>query len=72
MLLPVILTVYYLTPRAGKNYVLLGASIIFYALGEGLSTFVILASIVINFLIGAWIDGTPDAKARKEAGPTGA
>ena len=36
-------------------------------MGEGLSTFVVLASIVINFFIGAWIDGTADPKARKGA-----
>jgi alginate O-acetyltransferase complex protein AlgI len=67
LLLPVILAVYYCTPRAGKNYVLLGASIIFYALGEGVSTLVVLASIIINFFIGAWIDSQSDHQRRKVA-----
>src|SRR5580700_4075327 len=67
LLLPVILTAYYCTPRAGKNYVLLGASIVFYALGEGWSTFVVLASIIINFFIGAWIDSLTEPKQRKLA-----
>lgn len=62
LLLPVVLTVYYLTPRAGKNYVLLGASLLFYSLGEGWSTFVVLASIAINFIIGKFIAGAPDQK----------
>src|ERR1700722_9034983 len=56
LFLPVVLAVYYFTPRSGKNFVLLGASLIFYALGEGCSTFVVLASIVINFFFGRWIE----------------
>ena len=67
LLLPVVLAVYYCTPRAGKNYVLLAASIIFYSLSEGLSTFVVLASIVINFFVGAWIDSLTETKQRKFA-----
>jgi alginate O-acetyltransferase complex protein AlgI len=62
-LLPVILTVYYVTPRAGKNYVLLAASVVFYALGEGWSTFVVIASICINFAIGSWIGDAPSKEA---------
>lgn len=67
LLLPIILTAYYCTPRAGKNYVLLAASVIFYSLGEGWSTFVVLASIIINFFIGKWIDSAPDHRRRKGA-----
>ena len=67
LLLPVILAVYYCTPRAGKNYVLLAASIVFYALGEGVSTFVVLASIIINYFVGAWIDRQTDHQRRKGA-----
>jgi alginate O-acetyltransferase complex protein AlgI len=67
LLLPVVLTVYYCTPRAGKNYVLLAASLIFYALGEGWSTFVVVASIAINFYIGTLIGAAPDQKSAKGA-----
>jgi alginate O-acetyltransferase complex protein AlgI len=56
LFLPVVLAVYYFTPRGGKNLVLLAASVLFYALGEGWSTFVVLASIVINYFIGQWIE----------------
>ncbi|MGD0464208.1 MAG: MBOAT family O-acyltransferase [Tepidisphaeraceae bacterium] len=56
LFLPVVLAVYYFTPRAGKNFVLLGASVLFYALGEGWSTFVVLGSVGINFFIGRWIE----------------
>ena len=62
LFLPVVLAVYYFTPRAGKNFVLLGASVLFYALGEGWSTFVVLASIVINFSIGHWIESLGDRR----------
>src|SRR5271154_4361962 len=67
LLLPIILTAYYCTPRAGKNYVLLAASVLFYALGEGWSTFVVLASITINFFIGKWIEKSPNREAGKVA-----
>jgi alginate O-acetyltransferase complex protein AlgI len=67
LLLPVILTVYYCSPRAAKNYILLAASIVFYALGEGWSTFVVIASIIVNFFIGAWIDSQTDHQKRKGA-----
>ncbi|MGD0390446.1 MAG: MBOAT family protein [Tepidisphaeraceae bacterium] len=67
LLLPVVLTVYYCTPRAGKNYVLLAGSLVFYALGEGWSTFVVVASIAINFYIGTLIAAAPDRKAARGA-----
>ncbi len=67
LLLPIFLTAYYCAPRAGKNYVLLAASVFFYALGEGWSTFVVLASIAINFFIGQWIERSPNREAGKVA-----
>jgi alginate O-acetyltransferase complex protein AlgI len=72
LFLPVVLAVYYFTPRAGKNFVLLGASVIFYALGEGWSTFVVLASIVINFIIGHWIQSVLDSRRSSAAAVPGA
>jgi alginate O-acetyltransferase complex protein AlgI len=62
LFLPVVLAVYYFTPRAGKNFVLLGASVVFYALGEGWSTFAVLASIVINFIVGRWIESIAERR----------
>src|ERR1022692_2921592 len=56
LLLPVILAAYYCTPAAGKNFVLLAGSLVFYALGEGWATFVVVASIAINFFLGQWIE----------------
>jgi len=47
--LPIFLTVYFLTPRVAKNYVLLAASIFFYAWGAPRFIFVILATTTVDF-----------------------
>lgn len=47
--LPVFLAVYFITPRAAKNYVLLAASIFFYAWGAPRFIFVILATTTVDF-----------------------
>lgn len=49
--LPIFLIIYELTPAKGKNYVLLAASIIFYAWGAPVFVFVILASLLANFFV---------------------
>ncbi len=56
LFLPIVLGVYYLSPRWMKNLILLVFSILFYAVGEQYSTLVILFSIVFNYLVGLWID----------------
>ncbi len=50
--LPFVLLVYYLVPTKIKNAILLISSLIFYAWGEMLFVFVLIASVVINFLLG--------------------
>jgi len=47
--LPVFLAIYFLTPRAAKNYVLLAASIFFYAWGAPRFIFVILGTTTVDF-----------------------
>jgi alginate O-acetyltransferase complex protein AlgI len=49
--LPVFLTVYFLTPRVAKNYVLLAASIFFYAWGAPRFIFVILGTTTLDFYL---------------------
>ena len=56
LLLPIILLLYYISPKAAKNTVLLFASIVFYSAGEGYWTFVIVFSIVYNYFAGHVID----------------
>ncbi len=53
--LPITIIAYYLVPKACKNYVLLLASLFFYAWGEPKAVFVMLASILCNYLLGLGI-----------------
>ena len=50
--LPIVLILYYIVPFAGKNLVLLIASLIFYAWGEPVYVILMLLSIGINFVSG--------------------
>lgn len=50
--LPVVLVLYYLVPFRAKNFVLLAASLIFYAWGEPVYVILMIFSIVINFVSG--------------------
>ena len=50
--LPIVLILYYVVPFAGKNLVLLIASLIFYAWGEPVYVILMLLSIGINFVSG--------------------
>lgn len=54
--LPITLLLYYFVPRPGKNVVLLGVSLIFYAWGEPVYVFLMLFSIVFNYLTGIEIE----------------
>lgn len=56
LFLPVVVTAYFLIPRSGRNYLLLVASLLFYAWGETTFLFVMLGSIVLNYGLGLWID----------------
>ncbi len=65
LFLPVTLGVYFLLPRRARNLWLLAASLVFYGWGEPKFLFVMLASIVSNFLLALWIDrsrNTPQAR----------
>lgn len=53
--LPILLFLYYLSPRALKNAVLLTASLIFYAWGEVFYVAVMLVSILANYQFGKLI-----------------
>lgn len=50
--LPLTILIYYLMPGRAKNYFLLLASLMFYAWGEPRFVFVMLASIVCNYIFG--------------------
>lgn len=71
--LPIVLLVYTFSPKAGKNLVLLGASLLFYTWGGGPFLLLLLASIVANYLLGLLVApavGRPDMRLRRRLGIT--
>ena len=50
--LPLTLAVYYLCPKRGKNFVLLIASLIFYAWGEPVYVVLMILTILFNYVCG--------------------
>ncbi len=56
LFLPVVLTAYFLCPRSFRNYLLLAASLFFYAWGEMTFSVVMVGSIALNYVFGLWID----------------
>lgn len=54
--LPIIILVYYISPRFLRNFTLLLASLIFYAWGDPLYTFIIIFSIAFNYISALLID----------------
>ena len=56
LFLPIVGLVYFATPARWRNYILLVASILFYAWGEPKYVVVMLATIVINYLGACGID----------------
>ena len=49
--LPIVLAVYFITPRKLKNLVLLIASLIFYAWGDPKYILVMLATNLVNYVL---------------------
>lgn len=58
--LPVFLALYYILPAKSRNLLLLLGSILFYGAGEPYYLFLILCSIVVNFLIGLGMENVGD------------
>ena len=50
--LPVFLLIYYIVPVSGRNVVLLIGSLFFYAYGEPRYIFLLLGSILVNYILG--------------------
>lgn len=66
--LPVFLIVYFVTKERYRNSVLLVGSLVFYTMGEKWYVLLLLASIVINYVLGAWMyrdaDETPGIRQK--------
>lgn len=64
LFLPVTLAVYFVSPRALRNAILLAASIAFYAAGESVYTIVMIVSILFNYGAGLAIGRMTHHRAR--------
>lgn len=60
--LPPVLLLYFLTPKKGKNYVLLLASLFFYFTGDPKFTLLLIASAIANYLLALAMVGIPKIK----------
>lgn len=56
LFLPVVLVMYFLCPKNGRNYVLLLVSLIFYGWGEPVYVFLMIGSIIVAYFLGIWLD----------------
>ncbi len=63
--LPIVLAAYFFLPERFRNYVLLIASLFFYAWGEPLYIVLMLLSIAFNYVCGLELDAQTDAKQKK-------
>jgi alginate O-acetyltransferase complex protein AlgI len=63
--LPVVLGLYFLTPRFARNAILLAASLVFYALGEGFYALVLVGSMLINYFGALGIDHFQTTRYRR-------
>ena len=64
--LPLVLAVYFLTPRAGKNAVLFLSSLLFYAWGEPKFCIFMLLSILQGYVFGRLIEKHAQNKKRSK------
>ncbi len=63
--LPIVILLYFITPKKYKNFILLFSSLFFYFCGEPKYTLLLIASIIINYIHGILIEkyrGTKIAK----------
>lgn len=66
LFLPVVLTVYFCLPGLRlRNGWLLAVSLIFYAWGEVAFLFLLLASTIINYFLGRWLDKVGELRRRR-------
>jgi len=64
LFLPIVLIGYYLLNDKYKNYLLLAASLFFYAWGEPKYVWLMLLSIVFNYFVGLKVDALSKANRK--------
>jgi alginate O-acetyltransferase complex protein AlgI len=65
LFLPASLALYHAIPEKGRGTLLLGLSLFFYAWGDTYSLWVLLCSILVNYVFGLIIERTEPGKSRK-------
>lgn len=65
--LPIVLGLYFISPRFLRNIILLVASLFFYAWGEPKYILIMLISITMNYFFGLWVDRYRDDAKRIKA-----
>src|SRR5258706_3253085 len=63
--LPVVLALYFITPRRFRNLLLLAASLTFYAWGEGPYFLVLAGSLLLNYFGAIWIERLDGRRPRR-------
>ncbi|MDE7019978.1 MAG: MBOAT family protein [Lachnospiraceae bacterium] len=66
--LPLVLLLYFIAKEPYRNYILLAASLLFYAYGEPAFVFVMIASIAVNYGLAVWIAGKKQENSKRFAG----
>ncbi len=69
--LPVVIIGYYLLPKIARNYFLLAASLFFYAWGEPKAVWVMVLSIVCNYVFGLLVGKAAGSTDDRADGKTG-
>lgn len=67
MFLPITLIIYYICPRKFKNLVILIMSLIFYAWGEPIYIFLMIGSIIIDYIGGLMIEANKEDSEKRTA-----
>ena len=63
--LPVVLIVYHILPKKARNLFLLAANLIFYAYGEPLYVFLMISSIILNYIGAIVVEKSKDSRQKK-------
>ena len=65
LFLPIVLLLYYISPKQLRNLILLFASLFFYAWGEVTFSILLIASIILNYSVGRLIGKYQDGQKSK-------
>jgi alginate O-acetyltransferase complex protein AlgI len=65
LFLPLLLGLYFSSPKLARNLLLIGASLVFYTWAEKKYVFVLLCSVLLNYLVGLILDRSQAVKRRR-------